>query len=47
MRGAFLAIVNLSETSYDGMCDALINGKAGEVLTDIISEVTNILGGNG
>jgi NAD-dependent deacetylase len=45
--GAFLAIVNLSETPYDGMCDALIRGKAGEMLTEIVVEVRNILGGNG
>jgi NAD-dependent deacetylase len=45
--GAFLAIVNLSETPYDGMCDALIRGKAGEMLTEIVVEVKNILGGNG
>jgi NAD-dependent deacetylase len=46
-RGAFLAIVNLSETPYDGMCDALIRGKAGEMLTEIVVEVKDILGGNG
>ena len=45
--GAFLAIVNLSETPYDGMCDALIRGKAGEMLAEIVVEVKNILGGNG
>jgi NAD-dependent deacetylase len=46
-RGAFLAIVNLSETPYDGMCHALIRGKAGETLTEIVAEVKDILGGNG
>ena len=46
-RGAFLAIVNLSETPYDGMCDALISGKAAEILTAIVVEVKNILDGNG
>ncbi len=30
--GAFLVIVNLSETPYDNVCDLLINDKAGTVL---------------
>ncbi len=34
--GAFLAIVNLSETPCDTMCDVLIRGKAGEVLPKIV-----------
>ena len=38
-NGAFLAIVNLSETPCDDMCDVLIRGKAGEVLERIVSEV--------
>jgi NAD-dependent deacetylase len=33
--GAFLAIVNLSETPCDSIADALINGKAGDVLSAI------------
>lgn len=33
--GAFLAIVNLSETPCDSICDVLINRKAGEVLREI------------
>ena len=33
--GAYLAIVNLSETPYDAVCDALIRGKAGEMLPKI------------
>jgi len=37
--GAFLAIVNLSETPCDRMCDALIRGKAGEVLQRVVNEV--------
>lgn len=37
--GAFLAIVNLSETPCDKMCDVLIQGKAGEVLTEIVSQI--------
>ena len=40
--GAFLAIVNLSETPFDSKCDALIRGKAGEVLPAIIDEVSKI-----
>ncbi len=37
--GAFLAIINLSETPCDGMCNVLIRGKAGEVLEQIVNEV--------
>ena len=38
-NGAFLAIVNLSETPCDDMCDVLIRGKAGEVLQGIVKKV--------
>ena len=38
-QGAFLAIVNLSETPCDSMSDVLIRGKAGEVLAKIIQEI--------
>ena len=38
-NSAFLAIVNLSETPCDDMCDALIRDKAGEVLQRIVKEV--------
>jgi NAD-dependent deacetylase len=38
-RGAFLAIINLSQTPCDDMCDALIREKAGEVLQQIVREV--------
>ena len=38
-RGAFLAIINLSETPCDGMCDVLIRSKAGEVLQQIVNEI--------
>ncbi len=41
-RGAFLAIVNLSETPYDNVCDVLIRGKAGEVLPQIVEAVQEI-----
>jgi len=37
--GAFLAIINLSETPCDGMCDVLIRSKAGDVLQQIVKEV--------
>ena len=36
---AFLAIINLSETPCDDMCDVLIRGKAGEVLEDIVDRL--------
>lgn len=35
--GAFLVIINLSETPYDAVCDVLIRGKAGEALTRILA----------
>jgi NAD-dependent deacetylase len=38
-NNAFLAIVNLSETPCDNMCDVLIRDKAGEVLQAIVQEV--------
>lgn len=38
-NGAFLAIVNLSETPCDDMCDVLIRDKAGDVLQRIVEEV--------
>ena len=37
--GAFLAIVNLSDTPCDGMCDVLIRDKAGNVLQQIVKMV--------
>lgn len=37
--GAFLTIVNLSETPCDQMCDVLIRGKAGETLPAIVEEL--------
>lgn len=37
--GAFLAIINLSETPCDEMCDVLIRGKAGDLLQQIVKEV--------
>jgi len=40
--GAFLAIVNLSETPYDAVCDVLITAKAGEVLPRIISSIKRL-----
>lgn len=38
-NGAFLAIINLSDTPCDNMCDALIREKAGEVLQKIVAEI--------
>jgi NAD-dependent deacetylase len=37
--GAFLAILNLSDTPCDDMCNVLIRAKAGEVLQRIVDEV--------
>lgn len=37
--GAFLVIINLSDTPYDTVCDVLIRGRAGDVLTQIVKEV--------
>ena len=41
--GAFLAIVNLSQTPYDERCDVLIRGKAGEVLLEIVNTIRDLL----
>ncbi|MDM8524497.1 Sir2 family NAD-dependent protein deacetylase [Desulfococcaceae bacterium HSG8] len=41
-RNAFLAIINLSETPCDKMCDALIREKAGYVLAKIADEIKEI-----
>ena len=38
-NGAYVAIINLSDTPFDGMCDVLIREKAGEVLQQIVKEV--------
>jgi NAD-dependent deacetylase len=43
-RGAFLAIVNLSETPLDGAADVRIKGKAGEVLPKIVEAVASNAG---
>ncbi len=45
-RGSFLVIVNLSETPYDEVSDVLIQGKAGEVLPEIVSQVRQMMGQN-
>jgi NAD-dependent deacetylase len=37
--GAFLAIINLSETPFDQKCNVLVRGKAGEILKQIVSRV--------
>lgn len=41
-NGAFLAIINLSDTPYDRVCDTLIHGKAGDVLQKILREVRGL-----
>ena len=41
-NGAFLAVINLSETPCDNMCDVLIRGKAGSVLTKILAEIERV-----
>lgn len=38
-NGAFLAILNLSETPCDDMCDVHIQDKAGQVLQEIVKAV--------
>jgi NAD-dependent deacetylase len=38
-NSAFLAIINLSETPCDDVCDVLIRDKAGDVLQKIVEEV--------
>jgi NAD-dependent deacetylase len=38
-QGAFLAIINLSETPCDSMSDALIREKAGEALVKIVQAI--------
>lgn len=38
---AFLAIINLSETTYDNSCHLLIKGKAGEVLPEVLAAIRN------
>jgi len=38
-NGAFLVIVNLSETPYDDAADVLIQVKAGDVLPEIVTQV--------
>ena len=43
-NGAFLAIINLSETPCDEMCDVLIREKAGQVLQQIVAAVAGAVG---
>ena len=42
-QGAFLAIINLSETPYDSVCHLLINGKAGEVMQTVLKRIDDIM----
>lgn len=41
-NGAFMVIINLSETPCDGMCDVVIREKAGDVLQQIVTEVQKV-----
>lgn len=41
--GAFLGIINLSETPCDGMADVLIQEKAGEALPALVAAVRKLL----
>ncbi len=41
-NGAFLGIINLSETPYDSVSDVVIQGKAGTVLKQIVDQVISI-----
>jgi NAD-dependent deacetylase len=43
-QGAYLAIINLSETPLDHRCDVLIRGKAGEVLPAIVEKAIQLTG---
>ena len=45
-NGAFLAIVNLSETPCDRICDVLIREKAGTAMSAIVKQVKAIMKGN-
>ena len=38
-NGAFLGIVNLSDTPYDDVCDVLIRESAGDVLPKIVDVI--------
>ena len=38
-NGSFLAIINLSETPCDDVCDVLIREKAGRALQEIVEAV--------
>ena len=42
-NNAFLAIINLSDTPCDNICDVLIRDKAGKVLQRIVEEVESSL----
>ncbi len=41
-QGAFLAIINLSETPYDSVCHLLIKAKAGEVLPQVVRRIDSM-----
>jgi NAD-dependent deacetylase len=41
-NGAFLVIINLSETPYDELCDVLIRAMAGQVLPHIVASLEGL-----
>ncbi len=43
-NNAFLAIVNLSETPYDAVCDLLITARAGEILPKVVQRIDELAG---
>jgi len=42
-QGAFLSIINLSETPYDQVCNLLIQGKAGDVLPPVVQQIVKVM----
>jgi NAD-dependent deacetylase len=44
-NGAFLAIVNLSDTPYDNKSHVVVRGKAGQVLSEILARAKEIVKG--
>ncbi len=43
-NGAFLSIINLSETPYDSVADVLIRLKAGEALSELVKQLQDMSG---
>jgi NAD-dependent deacetylase len=42
-NGAFLAIINMSDTPYDHKCNVLIRDNAGPVLSEIVARVEKLM----